>query len=136
MNNPGDNFPGVSDDQPRAGLFASARGLASTGVSLVGNRLSLLGVELSEEGDRLLGILLYGGIALLGLGAGVIFLAIFVTVALWENNRLLALGMFATLFLGAGAVSLLVLRNLLRSKSQLFAASLAELRRDKSTLDS
>lgn len=119
---------------PRAGLFASARGLAATGVALATNRLSLLGVELSEEGSRLLSVLLYGGIALLSLAAGIVFLAIFVTVALWDNNRLLALGMFATLFIGAGLVSLFVARGLVRSGSQLFSASLAELRRDQATL--
>lgn len=120
---------------PRAGLFASARGLAATGVALAGNRLALLGLELSEESTRLLSVLLYGGIALVSLSAGMLFLAVFFTVALWESNRLLALGMFATLFLGAGAVSLAVARGLVRSGSQLFAASLAELKRDRASLD-
>ncbi len=116
------------------GLFTSARGLAATTVSLAANRLSLLGVELSEESSRLLGILLYGAMTVIALWAGLIFLAIFITVVMWESNRLLALGIFASLFIGAGTVSWLVTRNLLRTKSQLFAASLAELRKDHSAL--
>jgi uncharacterized membrane protein YqjE len=116
------------------GLLASARGLVSTSAALLGNRLALLGIELSEEGSRLLAILLYGGIAVLCLGAGLIFLAIFITLALWDSNRLLALGMFAALFLGAGTASALVTRHFLRSRARWFAASLDELKRDKSQL--
>lgn len=119
---------------PRAGLFASARGLAATGVAIASNRLALLGIELSEEGSRLLSLLLYGGVALFSLSAGTVFLAAFVTVALWDSNRLLALGMFAALFLGTGVVSLFVARGLVRSGSQLFTASLAELKRDQTSL--
>jgi uncharacterized membrane protein YqjE len=123
-----------SGSSARPGLFASARGLAATGVSLAANRLSLLGVELSEESSRVLSLLLYGAIAVLALGTGLIFLAIFITVALWDSNRLLALGVFAALFLGAGSVAALVAMNLAKAKTTLFAASLAELRSDHSAL--
>lgn len=133
--NPTDPGDAGADLSRREGLFASARGLAVTGLAIAANRLSLLSIEVSEESSRLLSIMMYGAVALLALGAGVIFLAIFVTVALWDSNRLLALGMCATLFLGAGIVSLVVTRNLLRTRSQLFAASLAELQRDQASLD-
>lgn len=125
---------GVSEQRSPPGLIASARGLAGTSLALLGNRLALLGVEVSEEGARLLAVMLYGGLSVLALGAGTIFLAVFVTVALWDNNRLLALGMFATLFLGAGAVTALLARALLQRGSSLFAASLAELQRDRAAL--
>ena len=124
-----------ADAAPRAGLFASARGLAATGVALATNRLSLLGIEISEESSRLLAVLLYGGVALLSLAAGILFLALFVTVALWDSKRLLVLGMFSTLFIGAGVVSFFVARSLISSGSQLFAASLAELKRDQASLN-
>ena len=83
----------------------------------------------------MLAVLLYGGVALLSLAAGILFLAIFVTVALWDSNRLLVLGMFSTLFIGAGVVSFFVARSLISSGSQLFAASLAELKRDQASLN-
>ena len=97
---------GTGNAPERRGLFASARGLLGTGVSLLHNRLELLGVELAEERARLLSLLAYGGAAFLCIAAGLIFLAIFLTVLLWENNRLLALGIFSALFLGAGITSL------------------------------
>ncbi len=119
---------------PRPGLVASVRGLAATTVALASNRLSLLGVELAEEQARLLSLLLYGIAAVLSLGAGLIFFAVLITVLLWDNNRLLALGIFSALFIGAGTVCVVVARNLAQRQSRLFEASLAELSKDQSAL--
>ncbi|MBK7768867.1 MAG: phage holin family protein [Sulfuritalea sp.] len=116
------------------GLFLSTKGLLGTGVTLLRNRLELLGVELAQERVRLLSLLAYGGAAFLCIAAGLVFLAIFLTVLLWENNRLLALGVFSALFLGAGIASLSLAMSLARSGSQLFSASLAELRSDREAL--
>jgi len=55
-------------------------------------------------------------------------------VLLWESNRLLALGVFAALFLGAGIASLMLAMNLARAGSKLFSGSLAELRQDREAL--
>ncbi len=116
------------------GLFASAKGLLGTGVTLLHNRLELLGVELAEERVRLVSMLAYGGAAFLCISAGLIFLAIFFTVLLWDSNRLLALGVFSALFIGAGVASLMLAMSLARSGSKLFSASLAELRKDTEVL--
>lgn len=120
----------------QGGLFASTKGLLGTGVTLLRNRLELLGVELAEERVRLVSLLAYGGAAFLCIAAGLVFLAIFLTVLLWENNRLLALGVFSALFLGAGIASLTLAMSLARSGSKLFSASLAELRSDREALAS
>lgn len=116
------------------GVFASARALLGTGVTLLHNRLELLGIELAEERARLLSLIAYGSAAFLCLFAGLVFLAIFFTVLLWDSNRLLALGIFSALFIGAGLASLMLAMNLARSGSSLFSASLAELRKDRDAL--
>lgn len=116
------------------GLFASTKGLLGTGITLLQNRLELLGVELAEERVRLLSLLAYGAAAFVCLAVGLVFLAIFFTVLLWESNRLLALGVFSALFLGAGITSLTLTMRLARSGSRLFSASLAELRKDSESL--
>ena len=116
------------------GLFASTRGLLGTGVTLLHNRLQLLGVELAEERVRLVSMLAYGGAAFLCIAAGLVFLAILLTVLMWESNRLLALGVFSALFLGAGIASAALALSLARGGSKLFAASLAELRKDREVL--
>jgi uncharacterized membrane protein YqjE len=120
--------------QDQQGLFASTRGLLGTGVTLLHNRLQLLGVELAEERVRLVSMLAYGGAAFLCIAAGLIFLAMLLTVLMWESNRLLALGVFSALFLGAGIASAALALSLARGGSKLFSASLAELRKDRDTL--
>lgn len=116
------------------GLFASTKGLLGTGVTLIHNRLELLGVELAEERVRLVSMLAYGGAAFLCISAGLVFLAIFLTVLLWDSNRLLALGVFSALFISAGVASLMLAMSLARGGSKLFSASLAELRKDREAL--
>ena len=128
----GEDTPGGTAS--RAGLFASLKGLFGTSLALVQNRLQLLGVELAEERLRLLSLATYGAIALICLGAGLVFLAVFLTVLLWDSHRLLALGVFSALFLGAGIATLLVAMNHARAGSTLFKASLAELARDREAL--
>ena len=128
----GEDTPGGTAS--RAGLFASLKGLFGTSLALAQNRLQLLGVELAEERGRLLSLLTYGAIALICLSAGLVFLAVFLTVLLWDSHRLLALGVFSALFLGAGIATLLVAVNFARAGSTLFKASLAELARDREAL--
>jgi len=124
------------DSARPGGLFASLKGLLTTGLGMAKTRLELLATELEEEKARLLGMLVYGAAAFVLLAAGLIFLAIFLTVLLWDNNRLLVLGVFTALFLGGGGVAMMVTLGLARSKSRLFAASLAELERDRAALGS
>ena len=127
-----DGTPG--GEASRAGLFASLKGLFGTSLALVQNRLQLLGVELAEERLRLLSLVTYGAVAFICLSAGLVFLAVFLTVLFWESHRLLALGIFSALFLGAGIATLLMAMSLAKAGSTLFKGSLAELARDREAL--
>jgi len=115
-------------------MFASLRVLLHSGLGLVRTRLELFGVELEEEKFRLLSLLGYGAAALLLLSAGLVFLAIFLTVLFWDEHRLLVLGLFAAIFLGAGGVALYVAWRTGNAHGRLFAASLAELAKDRAAL--
>jgi len=117
-----------------SGLYSSLRSFAATSVALLRTRFELLKVEAQEEVGRLSGLVLWGIAAVLLGVVGLVFLAVFLTVLLWDSHRLLALGVFAALFLGAAAVAIGVALQLARRGSQLFAASLAELRRDEAAL--
>jgi len=116
------------------GLYASARGLAVTTLALLGNRLDLLGTELAEERIRLLALVSYGAAALVLLAAGLVFVAVFMTVMLWDSNRLLVLGVFSALFLAGGLLALGMAIGFARTGSKLFVASLAELKEDREAL--
>ena len=120
--------------EPRPGLYASLKGLLSTSLTLLQIRLQLLGAELEEERQRLLALLLWGGMALIALGAGLVFGVIFIIVLLWDTHRLLALGAATLGFVGLGAFALGMAYRLGRAPSGLFAASLAELSADRAAL--
>jgi uncharacterized membrane protein YqjE len=122
----------VSDALP--GLFASLRGFAATSVVLVRTRLELFRVEAREEAGRVAGLVLWGVAAVLLGVSGLVFLAVFLTVLLWDSHRLLALGVFAALFLVSAAAATFVALQRVRQGSRLFVASLAELRRDEAAL--
>ena len=124
------------DRPPPTRLSASLKGLAGTVLTLLQVRLELLGVEAQEEVVRVVGLLLWGVAAALLLSLGLGFLAVFITVALWETQRLLALGVFATLFLTLGGIATWMAYQRLRRESTLFASSLAELRQDREKLRS
>lgn len=117
------------------GLFSSLRGFATTSVALLRTRFELLKVEAQEEVSRIIGLLLWGSAGVLLGIAGLVFLAVFLTVLVWDSQRLLALGIFSALFLAAAGVAIAIALRLARQGSQLFAASLAELRRDEAALN-
>jgi uncharacterized membrane protein YqjE len=117
-------------------LAASLKGLAGTVLTLLQVRLELLSVEAQEEVVRVVGLLLYGMVAVIFLALGLGFVAILLTVALWETQRLLALAVFATLFLSLGGVAAWLAYQRAQRGSALFVASLAELRQDREQLRS
>ncbi|MDP2107579.1 MAG: phage holin family protein [Rhodocyclaceae bacterium] len=116
------------------GLFASLRGFAATAIVLLRTRVGLLKVEALEEVGRVRGMLLWGIAAVLLGVAGAVFLALFLTVLFWDSHRLLALGIFAALFIAAATMAVALALRLARQGSQLFVASLAELRQDEAAL--
>jgi len=117
-------------------LSSSLRGLASTVLELLQVRLELFSVEAQEEVLRVGALMVYGAIAVTFLSLGLTFLALFITVALWDSHRLLALGIFTALFLLAGGIAAWLARERVRSGTRLFSASLEELRQDREELRS
>lgn len=117
-------------------LSSSLKGLAATVLELLQLRLELLSVEAQEEVLRVGALLVYGAVAVAFLSLGVVFLALLITVALWDSHRLLALGVFTALFLLMGGVAAWLARERARSGTRLFSASVEELRQDREGLRS
>ncbi len=117
-------------------LSSSLRGLASTVLELLHVRLELFSVEAQEEVLRVGALMMYGAVAVTFLSLGLTFLALFVTVALWDSHRLLALGVFTALFLVTGGVAAWLARARVLSGTRLFSASIEELRQDREELGS
>ncbi|MDR2240170.1 MAG: phage holin family protein [Zoogloeaceae bacterium] len=115
-------------------LGARLRGHAARVVGILQTRLELLVTELQEEKLRLGLLLGYAAAAFFFLGFGVILLALFLTVLLWDSQRLLALGVFTAVFLVIGILAALAAVRAGRQGSRLFAASIAELAQDRDML--
>lgn len=117
-------------------LSSSLKGLAATVLELLQLRLELLSVEAQEEVLRVGALLVYGAVAVAFLSLGVVFLALLITVALWDSHRVLALAVFTALFLLMGGVAAWLARARVRSGTRLFSASVEELRQDREGLRS
>ncbi|WP_119153655.1 phage holin family protein [Caldimonas tepidiphila] len=119
---------------PRDGFWASLRGAGATLLDLLHTRLELLATELDEGRLRLLAVLGWGTAAVLLLCMGLGFLAVFLTVLLWDSHRLLVLGVMSSLFLAGGLAALWLARRPLADAPPLLAGSLAELAADAEAL--
>lgn len=124
----------MSDAPPQQRLSASLRGLMASAIGLVQVRLELITVEAREEILRVGELLVCGALAIAFLSLGLGFLAVLLTVLLWDSQRVLALAVFATLFLTVGLVAAFMARARVRQGSRLFAASREELQRDVDVL--
>jgi len=126
----------MSEEMPGEGrgLFDSLKGLAATLVALAHTRLDLLATDLEEEREQLVSALVMLLVALFCLGVGVVLLAILIAVMFWDSYRLLALAGLTGIFLAGGAAAFGFARHKLRTKPRLFAASLAELAKDRQQL--
>jgi uncharacterized membrane protein YqjE len=118
----------------REGLFGSLKALAVTLLAIAHTRLELFSTELEEEWIRLVSILRWALAALFCAALGVVFATLFVVFALWDTHPLLALGVPAVLFFLVGVVAWRVVDGKVRSKPRMFAASLAELEKDREQL--
>ena len=118
------------------GLFESLRTLSTSLVGIVHTRLELLSTDIAEEREHVITLLLLVQLALFFLGVGILLLALLIVVAFWESHRLLVLGGLTGLFLLASAGSAWLAVHKTRTRPRLFAASLAELSKDRQHLTS
>lgn len=117
-----------------AGLMGSVRRLLGTLSAMVAVRLELLSNELQEERIYLTRMLIISIIALSCFGLAVLLLTAFVVVLFWDEHRLAVLATLSGSFFVVSAFLVMVLRNKARAKPKFFAASLAELNKDREQL--
>ena len=116
-------------------LMHSLKGLAGTALGILQTRLELLVSEVEEERLRILQLLLWGSAALLFFAFALLMLTFAVVVLFWETHRLLAALLLCVVYLAiAGAFAAVARRRIQRPR--LFAASMAELAKDRDTLKS
>mgnify|MGYP003433557724 FL=1 len=114
-----------------ASTSARVRGLLADVVELAQVRLELIAIEARQELSRLTGMAVLAALAVVFVSFGLIFLAIFLTVLLWDTQRLLVLGIFSAVFLGGALVLALLAWRRAGQGAAMFAATRDELRRDQ-----
>ncbi len=120
--------------EERPGLVDSLTATAATMVAIVHTRLDLLSTDLEEEREHFVSLTLFALGAFFCLGVGVVLVASLLVFAVWDTHRFLALGALAATFLTAGASAIVIALKKVKAKPRLFAASLAELRKDRQLL--
>jgi uncharacterized membrane protein YqjE len=123
-----------SEPDHGGGLFNSVRTMACTLIAIVQTRAELLSTELEEERIRLTSMLAWGFVMLFCAGLGIVFVTLLFVLALWDEHRLLAVGIPAAAFLLAAFAAWRVVLGKARAKPRLFSASLAELSKDRERL--
>jgi uncharacterized membrane protein YqjE len=113
------------------GLFASLKAAAATLLAILHTRFELFSTELEEGWIRLAGVLIWVLAAVFCAGLGIGFAGLLLALLLWDTSPWIALATPMILFFLAAGLACRVAIRKLRSKPRFFAASLAELEKDR-----
>jgi len=130
------NTPDAPAESPQVGLFDSLKALMVTLVGIAHTRVELISTEVEEQFARLVSLLVWGLVALFFAFAGVILSAIALIVLFWDSNRLLAAAGLAAAFVLLAVIAVLGFIARAKARPRLFKASLDELAKDRSQLNS
>ena len=97
-------------------------------------RLELIGIELAEEKERLLGMLFLGLAAMLFGAMALIALTALIAIAFWDTWRWQALAGITIVYALGALICALKVRNSLRNAPPVFQATLEEFEKDREIL--
>jgi uncharacterized membrane protein YqjE len=129
----------LEDTSPRTatgGLFRSVSNLLATLIGIAQTRFELLTTELQEEIQRAAGLIVWGFIALLAAGVGLVFIGVTIIVTYWDTNRVAAALWVTGGFVALAIIAVVVLLVRVRSKPRLMDATRTELAKDRAELES
>jgi uncharacterized membrane protein YqjE len=129
------NPPDAPEESPQIGLFDSLKALLATVVGIAHTRVELISTEVEEQFARLVSLLAWGLVALFFAFTGVILSAIALIVLFWDSNRVLAAAGLAAAFVMLAVIAVLGFIARAKARPRLFEASLEELGKDRSQLN-
>lgn len=112
------------------GLLESLTILAASLVAVAHTRLDLFFLDIEEDREHFFSLVVITLVALFCFGIGVVLTTILLVVVFWEEHRLLVMAIMSGFFLVAGVALWICAKNKIKNRPRLFAASLAELRKD------
>jgi len=111
--------------------LSPVRAAARTLLAFAETRLRIAASELEEQALRLAEIALWLLAATFFLGVALVFASVLIVLAVPQDLRLLAGGLLVLAYLFAGVAAAFLLRRRLGERPPLFAATLAELEKDR-----
>jgi uncharacterized membrane protein YqjE len=121
-------------DLGRRGIGASLRGLATGTFALLAGHVELIGVELQEERQRVVELAVLGACALVLFGMALLLATLVIVIWLWDSYRLESAIALTILYGALGACAVYLMRRKLASHPNPFAATVAELEKDRENL--
>jgi uncharacterized membrane protein YqjE len=109
------------------------RRILSSVFAIFETRLELIGIELQEEKERLIGVLFLGLAAMMLAMMALISLTVLIAIFFWDTYRWQALGGITLLYALIAVVCGLRARSNLRDAPNMFDETLAEFRKDRDT---
>jgi uncharacterized membrane protein YqjE len=119
---------------PSGGILDSVRSFLATWVAVIKTRVEIVSVEIEEQREWIEQLILLALGTLFCLSLGLILLTLLIVVLFWDSHPLWVLGGFALLYLAVGAVLFATLRQKVKAKPRIFAATAAELGKDYAAL--
>ena len=115
-------------------LLSSLKNLVSTGASIAQTRLELISTDVKIAKSKFISLLVMIVFALFFLFFGLVMLALLIVIYSWETDRILALTLLTSGFLVVGLILATLILQSLRTMPKLFAATIAELQKDRQEL--
>jgi uncharacterized membrane protein YqjE len=119
------------DNQSQREDHSPLRRILSSVFAIMQTRLELVGIELAEEKDRLLGVLFLGLAAMMLATMALIALTALVAIAFWDTYRWQSLAGITAVYAIAALVCAVKARSGLHSAPMVFEATLAEFEKDR-----
>jgi len=113
------------------GLEGALRRIARALLGAIATRLEILSTELADERVNLTRLTLVALTVLFCLQTGLMLAIVFIVLAVSPDNRLIAIGLTALALLLGSLGGVLWMRWWLKHRPPLFAATVAELRKDR-----
>ncbi|MES2564012.1 MAG: phage holin family protein [Pseudomonadota bacterium] len=120
-----------NEQSESVGLAASLRRLGGTFCGVLHTRGELFTRELERERLQLTRLLLLAVGALFFVSLGALTLTLFIIVLFWDSHRLMAIGMLTGVYLMVGIGFGLSARRAAARRARPFAATLAQLKKDR-----
>ncbi|SAL11478.1 phage holin family protein [Caballeronia humi] len=109
------------------------RRILSSTFAIFETRLELLGIELQEEKERLIGVLFLGLAAMMLTMMALITLTVLIAIFFWDTYRWQSLAGITLAYVLVAAFCGLKARNGLRDAPNMFDETLSEFRKDRDT---